>query len=170
MEINAEQLEALLRVQEQQAQNACKPAGQQRGVFDAILTQQLSEQESAAATASPIPPGTQAALYSQMLLNGVGTSQANDPDTAVMQAAFDQASGTLDLWDTYAKTLGSSPTDTSLREAYALLKGIDSEVTRLRQDTAGVRGKNPGLDDVLNELEVLTATEKFKFNRGDYLI
>lgn len=168
MEINAEQLEALLRVQEQQAQNARKPEGQP-GVFDALLARQLSGQESGAA-ASPLPPGTQTALFSQILLNGAGTSQATDPDAAVLQAAFEQASGTLDLWDTYAKTLGSSPADGSLREAYALLEGIDSEVTRLRQDTAGVRGKNPGLDDLLNELEVLTATEKFKFNRGDYLM
>ena len=169
MEINAEQLEALLRVQEQQAQNARKPEGQP-GVFDALLARQLSGQEVSGATASPLPPGAQTALFSQILLNGAETSQAADPDAAVLQAAFEQASGTLDLWDTYAKTLGSSPADGSLREAYALLEGIDSEVTRLRQDTAGVRGKNPGLDDVLNELEVLTPPEKFKFNRGDYLM
>ncbi|MDE5879505.1 MAG: hypothetical protein K2G99_05735 [Desulfovibrio sp.] len=170
MEINAEQLDALLRVQEQQAQGTRKTAGQP-GVFDALLTQQLAGQDAGTtAQAGPLPPGAQAALYSQILLNGVGASEATDPDTAVFQAAFDQASGTLDLWDTYAKTLGSSPTNSSLREAYALLEGIDSEVTRLRQDTAGVRGKNPGLDSLLNELEVLTATEKFKFNRGDYLM
>ena len=168
MEINAEQLEALLRVQEQQAQSARKPSGQP-GVFDAMLTQQLAGQDATSAT-SPLPPGTQAALYSQILLNGASASQARDPDTAVMLAAFDQASGTLDMWDTYAKTLGSSPTDGSLREAYSLLEGIDSEVARIKQDTAGVRGKNPGLDDLLNELEVLTATEKFKFIRGDYLM
>lgn len=169
MEINAEQLEALLRVQEQQAQTARKPTGQP-GVFDALLTEQLAGQDNGAAATSPLPPGAQAALYSQILLNGVGASEATDPDTAVFQAAFDQASGTLDMWDMYAKTLGSSPTDSSLREAYALLEGIDSEVSKIRQDTAGVRGKNPGLDGLLNELEVLTATEKFKFNRGDYLM
>ncbi len=172
MEINAEQLEALLRVQEQQARNARKPEGQP-GAFDALLARQLSGQESGqarGAAASPLPPGTQTALFSQILLNGAETNQATDPDAAVLQAAFEQASGTLDLWDTYAKTLGSSPADGSLREAYALLEGIDSEVTRLRQDTAGVRGKNSGLDDLLNDLEVLTATEKFKFHRGDYLM
>ena len=169
MEINAQQLEALLRVQEQQAQTARKPAGQP-GAFDSLLAQQLSGQEAGVADASPLPPGAQAVLYSQILLNGASASEATDPDTAVFQAAFDQASGTLDKWDAYAKTLGSSATDGSLREAYALLEGIDSEVARLRQDTAGVRGKNQGLDSLLNELEVLTATEKFKFNRGDYLM
>ena len=169
MEINAEQLEALLRVQEQQAQTARKPTGQ-AGAFDALLNEQLAGQDTGAVTASPLPPGTQAALYSQIMLNGVGASEATDPDMAVFQAAFDQASGTLDMWDMYAKTLGSSTTDSSLREAYALLEGIDSEVTRIRQDTAGVRGQNPDLDGLLNELEVLTATEKFKFNRGDYLM
>lgn len=41
-------------------------------------------------------------------------------------------------------------------------------MTQIKQGTAGVRGKNPGFDSLLNELEVMTATEKFKFNRGDY--
>lgn len=169
MEINAEQLEALLRVQEQQAHNARKPSGQP-GVFDAVFTQQLSGQDAGAAAASPLPPGAQTALYSQILLNDASASAATDPDAAVFQAAFDQASGTLDMWDAYAKTLGSSGKDASLREAYAILEGIDSEVARIRQDTSGVRGKNQGLDSLLNELEVLAATEKFKFNRGDYLM
>ena len=108
-------------------------------------------------------------MISQMLLNGAGQSQAADPDAEILQEAFNQASGTLDLWDSYAKTLGSSSSGAgSLRDAYALLQGIDSQVAQLKQGSAGVRGQNPGFDSLLNELEVMTATEKFKFNRGDY--
>ena len=157
MEINTEQLEALLRQQEQQATTARRQTGQSGG-FDAN------------AAASPLSPGAaQAGMISQMLLNGAGQSQAADPDAEILQEAFNQASGTLDLWDSYAKTLGSSSSGAgSLRDAYALLQGIDSQVAQLKQGTAGVRGQNPGFDSLLNELEVMTATEKFKFNRGDY--
>lgn len=170
MEINTEQLEALLRQQEQQATTARRQTGQSGG-FDAILAQQLGAgAEQANAAASPLSPGAaQAGMISQMLLNGAGQSQAADPDAEILQEAFNQASGTLDLWDSYAKTLGSSSSGAgSLRDAYALLQGIDSQVAQLKQGTAGVRGQNPGFDSLLNELEVMTATEKFKFNRGDY--
>ena len=168
MEINTEQLEALLRQQEQQATTARRQTGRSGG-FDAILAQQLGGAEQANAAGGLLPPGAaQAGLISQMLLNGAEHSQAADPDAEILQEAFTQASGTLDLWDSYAKTLGSSADGGSLRDAYALLEGIDSQVAQLKQGTAGVRGKNPGFDSLLNELEVMTATEKFKFNRGDY--
>ncbi|MCD7984482.1 MAG: hypothetical protein LUG19_09575 [Desulfovibrio sp.] len=169
MEINTEQLEALLRQQEQQATTARRQTGRSGG-FDAILAQQLGGgAEQANAAGGLLPPGAaQAGLISQMLLNGAEQSQAADPDAEILQEAFTQASGTLDLWDSYAKTLGSSADGGSLRDAYALLEGIDSQVAQLKQGTAGVRGKNPGFDSLLNELEVMTATEKFKFNRGDY--
>ena len=168
MEINTEQLEALLRQQEQQATTARRQTGRSGG-FDAILAQQLGGAEQANAAGGLLPPGAaQAGLISQMLLNSAEQSQAADPDAEILQEAFTQASGTLDLWDSYAKTLGSSADGGSLRDAYALLEGIDSQVAQLKQGTAGVRGKNPGFDSLLNELEVMTATEKFKFNRGDY--
>ncbi len=168
MEINTEQLEALLRQQEQQATTACRQTGRSGG-FDAILAQQLGGAEQTNVAGGLLPPGAaQAGLISQMLLNGAEQSQAADPDAEILQEAFTQASGTLDLWDSYAKTLGSSADGGSLRDAYALLEGIDSQVAQLKQGTAGVRGKNPGFDSLLNELEVMTATEKFKFNRGDY--
>ena len=168
MEINTEQLEALLRQQEQQATTARRQTGRSGG-FDAILAQQLGGAEQANAAGGLLPPGAaQAGLISQMLLNGAEQSQAADPDAEILQEAFTQASGTLDLWDSYAKTLGSSADGGSLRDAYALLEGIDSQVAQLKQGTAGVRGKNPGLDSLLNELEVMAVTENFKFNRGDY--
>ncbi len=171
MEISTEQLEALLRQQEQQATAARRQAGPGDG-FEALLAQQLGGgAEWANAAGGLLPPGAaQAGLISQMLLNGAEQEQTSDPDAQILQEAFAQASGTLDLWDSYAKTLGSSADGGSLRDAYALLQGIDSQVARIRQNTVGVRGKNPGFDSLLNELEVMTATEKFKLNRGDYSV
>lgn len=171
MEISTEQLEALLRQQEQQATAARRQADTSDG-FEALLAQQLGGgAELANAAGGLLPPGAaQAGLISQMLLNGAEQEQTRDPDAEILQEAFAQASGTLDLWDSYAKTLGSSADGGSLRDAYALLQGIDSQVARIRQNTVGVRGKNPGFDSLLNELEVMTATEKFKLNRGDYSV
>ena len=97
MEINTEQLEALLRQQEQQATTARRQTGRSGG-FDAILAQQLGGAEQANAAGGLLPPGAaQAGLISQMLLNGAEQSQAADPDAEILQEAFTQASGTLDL-------------------------------------------------------------------------
>lgn len=117
----------------------------QSGGFDAILAQQLGTgTEQANAAASPLSPGAaQAGMISQMLLNGAGQSQAADPDAEVLQEAFNQASGTLDLWDSYAKTLGSSADGGSLRDAYALLQGIDSQVTQIKQAQPVCAAKTP---------------------------
>lgn len=58
----------------------------------------------------------------------------------------------------------------SLKQAYELLQGIDGQVAALKDSTTTLRGQSSGFDSLLNELEVLTTTEKIKFNRGDYLI
>ena len=168
---NIDQMEALLRLQAQQAEQVPKKQAGQAGAFGAALAQALGTAPAQTGAAGGIrPPGAGSAeMISQMLLGATEQSQAADPDAAVLQEAFVQASGTLDLLDSYAKTLGSSVDGGSLREAYALLEGINSQVAQLRESTDGVRGKNSGLDSLLNELEVMAAAEQFKFNRGDYI-
>ena len=169
MEIGTEQMDALLRLQEQQAteRTAKNQRTQQGGLdFGAMLTDALGTGAQGTGGVMPLGGG-QAAMISQMLLGSTEESQATDPDNAVLMEAFSQASGTLELWDKYANTLGKAG-DSSLREAYSLLEGIDSQVAQLRESTAGMRGQNAGLDSLLNELSVMAATEKFKFNRGDY--
>lgn len=164
MEINTQQLDALLHVQEQQAQ-LTRPNTPAPG-FDALLNQQLLEN----ANGDPrlVTPGSgDAAIIGDMLLGGVDSANAVDPDTAVLQAAFQEASGALDLWDTYAQALGRSSSDTALKDAYAILQGIDSRISQLKANP--LAGNNAAFDGVLNELEILATTEKFKFNRGDYL-
>lgn len=168
MEIDTQQIEALLRQQEQQAASQRSRAG--GASFDDILLQQLGGVEGAAGNAIPLPPGAaRAGLISQLLLSGTGAPQAANADEAVMQAAFDGASGALDLLDAYARAVDSGQAG-SLRQAYGLLEGIDRQVATLKENTSELRGLNPGLDGLLNELEILATTEKVKFNRGDYLL
>lgn len=166
MEINTQQqLDALFHVQEQQAQLARNNNTQPQG-FETLLNQQLLQNN-----VSPQAPLAQgegpARILSEMFVNGADAGMNMDADTAVLQAAFEEASGTLELWDSYAQTLGRSSSDTALRDAYEILQGIDSRISQLR--TNPMSGKNAQFDDILNELEILSVTEKFKFNRGDYL-
>ena len=168
MEIDTQQMEALLRLQEQQAALPRKNGGQGAG-FETILNQQIHGFDQAQPSAEAIMSGTaQNEALNRIMFNPVGAEETVDPDTAVLQAAFDQASGTLDLWDSYTRTLGASTTDTALRDAWGVLEGIDAQVSQMRANP--VVARSAALDSLLNELEIMTATEKFKFNRGDYSI
>lgn len=168
MKVNSQAVEALLQ---QQEQTALRRIGGDNGAFEAALAQEMGVGTVANGTALPPMPGaTRAGLIGQMLLGGTEETAQASPEEAVFEAAFSQASGALDLWDSYTAALGAPNAESSLKDAYALLEGIDSKVSSLRQDTAGLRGQNPGFDSLLNELEILTTTEKIKFNRGDYSV
>ncbi|SDF07192.1 hypothetical protein [Desulfovibrio legallii] len=169
MKIQNEQLEALLRQQELAART---DAGQKSdgNAFAAALAEQMGLGEDAAA-AVPASGGqtAQASLISQMLLTDVSAAPAAGADAAAgLEDAVSQAAGTLDMWESYVQTLGAGD-DASLKDAYALLQGIDGQVAALKDSTANLRGQNAGFDSLVNELEVLATTEKVKFNRGDYL-
>ncbi|MDO5484214.1 MAG: hypothetical protein Q4F27_04825, partial [Desulfovibrionaceae bacterium] len=116
MNISTEQLDSLLRLQEQQAGALHRQAGQGES-FEALLARQMGEGAEVSASAGGLMPGSsQVGLISQMLLQNTEYSQALDPDAAVLQAAFEQASGTLELWDGYSRALGSSGTGTAAGE------------------------------------------------------
>ena len=169
MKVTNDQLEALLR-QQSQSSSTSRTQTAQGGGFEAALTEQLGLENAVATSAFPTSATgqtSQASMISQMLL-GTTQTESTDIDEDVIQSAFSQASGTLDMWDSYVNALGSSGQGGSLREAYSLLQGIDGQVAALKTNTAAVRGQNTGLDSLVNELDVMTATEKFKFNRGDY--
>ena len=168
MKVTNDQLEALLRQQSQTPGTTRAQTAQ--GGFEAALSEQMGLENAVASSAFPTAAAgqtSQASMISQMLL-GSTQSESVDVDEDVIQSAFSQASGTLDMWDSYVSTLGDAGNNGSLRQAYALLQGIDGQVASLKENTAGLRGQNPGLDTLVNNLEVLATTEKFKFNRGDY--
>lgn len=166
MEIDTQQLEGLLRAQEQQATLLRKNPEQGSG-FEALLSRQLGAVAATTTDESVLAQVAQNGALAPVLL-APAAEETVDPDTAVLQAAFDQASGALDLWDSYASLLGTSASSTALRDAWGLLENIDSQVAQIRSNPALPR--SAGLESILNELEIMTTTEKFKFNRGDYAI
>ena len=166
MNIRTDQVQALLRQQEQAAKKSGSLGGEG---FGAALAQQvgLAGTDKSASIAMP-PPGMQSGMIGQLLLTSTENTSATNPVDQVMQQAFEQATGALDMWDSYVNALGKPGAEGSLKEAYNLLQGVDAKVSALKQGAQPVLGQNPNLAGIINELEVLTTTEKIKFNRGDY--
>lgn len=165
MEINTQQMDALLQVQEQQAQLPRRNASAGKG-FENLLEANLASAADPATVSELLKTNEAGALYRQILLNPAEDTRNTDPDAAVLDAAFSQASGALDLWNDYASLIGRADS-ASLRNAYSMLETIDAQISDMRANSTF--GSNPNLGGFLNELEVLSAVEKFKFNRGDYV-
>lgn len=167
MRIRTEQLDALFKQQELLAQ---KPATAGKQDFGATLAQELGLGQGATGSSTMPLPGANNPVIGQMLLDSTEKTSAGDSDMEiVMQQVMEQASSALDTWDSYVGALGKTGQQGSLREAYGFLQGLDGQVAALKQGAQPVQGKNSGLDSLVQELEVMATTEKFKFNRGDYV-
>lgn len=158
-------LDALLSLQE----SAATPAEGDGQAFRAALSERLDAGAAQAENAVPsMPGGAQTELISQILLGAGDDGGGSALSAGAAQVAFHDASGALDMWDSYVQTLGSGRRD-SLRDAYALLEGISSKLGDLKRSAAAVEEQMPGFGDLVNRLDVLTTSERFKFNRGDYV-
>lgn len=162
MNIRTEQLDALRRQQEYTASKSAPEKGD--SFADALARQLSTSTEDIQQQISVPPPGAQAGVIGEMLIG----SAANTSGGATVETVMQQTSGALDMWDSYADALSKSGT-TDLRQAYSLLQGLDSQLTALKESAQPILGQNPELANIVNDLEVMTATEKFKFNRGDYI-
>ena len=157
-------LDALLGLQE----SGSSPVEGDAQAFQAALSERLDTGTVQAENAVPsMPGGAQTELISQLLL-GAGDGGGSAQAAGAAQIAFHDASGALDMWDSYVQTLGSGRRE-SLRDAYALLEGISSKLSDLKRSAAAVEEQMPGFGDLVNRLDVLTTSERFKFNRGDYV-
>ncbi len=172
MEIDSQQMDELLRIQaQQQTARTQHPASTTSSPFEAVFSQALNTQQQTTAPMAGglMPQGAgQAEMISQMLLNPIEQTEQIDATSDLLQSAYDNASGTLDLWDNYAKALGSSSEGSSLRNAYSILENIGDQVAQLKSQSAELANPNNGLKDLINQLEIMTTTERIKFNRGDY--
>lgn len=166
MKISTEQLEALQR-QESTQRKTTGGAGAV-GDFGALLSQELGGTESAQSAASVVPPGA-AGIDPMLMVSSAGDVDGVDAvsESTGLDQAMEQLDGLLNNWDAYARELGQGASTGGLRDAYSMLQGIDSSLRDLKQNMPNL-SDHEGLSAVVNELEVMAATEKFKFNRGDY--
>ena len=161
MKIRPDQIDAL----KQQEQIGKKPRSDETGKFEAVLAQEVQKSS-----------GTESAQQAAQVQSVAGT-QGIDPLLAVQEAAKTESASPeeriimeridtlLNTWENYADNLGAPKSEESLREAYGVLEHISNEVEDLKQTDMD----HPNLRSMVDELEILTLTEQFKFNRGDYL-
>ena len=113
--------------------------------------------------------GARAGVIGQLLLETTREQESVDPLQEALSQSFQQASGLLDSWDAYVNALSVAGAEGGLKAAYPLLENMEQQVWNLKQGAQPLAGKHVVLESLINELEVLTVAEKFKFNRGDYL-
>ncbi len=177
MKIQLEQSEILRRQQELQSQKGTSAS--QKGAQDDFTTtfaQQMSLGSTESSTPPPpLGPGVQSGLVNQLLLGDVESMATSDGVARGTLAsdsakAFDRASGALDMWESYVNVLSTPGNAGNLRDAYGFLESVETQVATLKAESGPALEQNPNLANIVNELDVLTTTEKFKFNRGDYAV
>lgn len=167
MNIRTDYLETLQRQQETNRKNTEVPAGADG--FAALFSQEIGQNGQAGAAGvvdASRPANHGASLEAAMLVSGMGIpAAAEEGDASLLKTIAGQASGLLEAWDQYAAALSDGG---SQKNAWTQLLGMDDQVRALRGSLGGLGESNPALENIVNELEIMAATEKFKLNRGDY--
>lgn len=169
MSISIEQLQAIQAQQAQQTDTRKKSAPAPGEGFDSLLSSQISEQ-TAIMTGLPTPPpgsrmGVAGRANSMLLGNEAEAESAEDSQLGSVANGVDKL---LSGFETYATRLADGSSG-SLKAAHSLLQDLSQSVKTLRLDNMELTKANPSMDTILNELDVIATTERFKFNRGDYI-
>lgn len=163
MKISTEQLRA---IQEQEARRAKKQQTAQPDDFSGLLTRQIESDnvtpgaanlERTPAQTSPVP----------LVSGAMENVHAGMPDSLFGEAA-NSVEGMFGTLESYASRLAEGESG-NLKEAHALLQSIGGQVDAFRERFSDVSAASPEIAALVNELDVLTTTETFKFNRGDYI-
>ncbi|MBQ7608298.1 MAG: hypothetical protein IJU76_10070 [Desulfovibrionaceae bacterium] len=172
MDISSQHMDELFRIERQQSpQQAQKKVTGSAENFGDILNNALVAQEPSDTSpmyTSLLPRSEQADMISKMLLQPLNQDSGEALTPHFLQDTLANASGTLDLWDSYAKTLESASGNNGLRDAYSILENIGVQISQLKNRAASLKSNDFGLNSLINELDIMATTERIKFNRGDY--
>jgi hypothetical protein len=157
MKIRPDQIKGIQPEQTQRRTTQSTP-GQAFGEF---LNQEVAKGGTSAAAAAVVPP----LMVNPLLATGALDQVQSVDETGA--AVTGQVESILDKWDSYAATLQTP--GASLKDAYGTLDEIASGVEAIRTDEPDLGSSHPELKSIVDELDAMAATERFKFNRGDYL-
>ncbi len=138
------------------------------GKFDEMLAQEVQK-------ATPQQQGSAEAVSSLSEVAAAGQLQAVQTTapvenlSATERTVMENIDSLLSKWENYAQTLSMPEADEGLRQAYGVLEKIHDQVLQLKAAAPNLESRSPSLKSMVDELEILTVTEQFKFNRGDYL-
>lgn len=162
MKIQTDQLTAL-----QQAAEKTAGSKDASDAFAAILSNTLGGDGSSQASGLAAPPLAGYAALDLAGAQAAGDVEASGQFSEEEQAVMNSMDTLLAKWENYADQLASGAGGDSLKQAYGVLENIETGVKQLKDDLPS--DVNAGLGSLVNELEVMTVTEKIKFNRGDYI-
>ncbi|MFW6324780.1 MAG: hypothetical protein ACOC0U_06930 [Desulfovibrionales bacterium] len=139
-----------------------KTENKQGADFQDLLKNEIQKGES-----SGLSPGRSSASPLQgadpyFQLRAVQSAELNN-----RQAVMDKLDSLLSRWDDYTSSLRSARPD--LRKADQVLEDISQQLSQVRSNLGEGDTQDQGLNTMLDELEILTVTERIKFNRGDYI-
>jgi len=161
MEIRPDQIEGVQSGSTTQRKDSTK---QSDSAFGDILSQEVAKGESTTCTECATPPVFVNPLLSTEAVDSVESVESVSTEPA---SVTEEVESILDKWDDYTAALGDS--DTGLKTAYSALNAIADQVASLKSDQSDLSESDPELSSIVDELEAMTATEQFKFNRGDYV-
>eukprot|EP01022_Parablepharisma_sp_SALTPOND_P013097 TRINITY_DN1726_c1_g1_i1.p1 TRINITY_DN1726_c1_g1~~TRINITY_DN1726_c1_g1_i1.p1 ORF type:complete len:713 (+),score=113.03 TRINITY_DN1726_c1_g1_i1:2754-4892(+) len=164
MKIRPEQLEALRR--EEELRSRSQPEKTRK--FGDMLAQEVRKGDSPEAAEGAKPPGRAEAAQAADAVQKVDRAEADQPPTTEREV-MDTLDHVFDKWEQYAHSLRRMQEEGDLRQAYGVLEDISNDVEGLKAAAGGLEQQNPSLQSMVDSLEILTVTERFKFNRGDYL-
>lgn len=165
MKIRSEQLNALQQQEELKKRSKTTGDG-----FGDLFSQELERQDDAQKTQASVPPvGARAMVLDPLLMaNPVQATGAVESTGEEVTGVVGQLDGMLDKWELYSQQIGSSDTP-NLKGASATLDSISGDISSLKEQNPELAARYPDLGSVVNELEVMSFTERFKMNRGDYV-
>ena len=160
MKIQNDPLRALL--EQGEAHRKPKAGGSD---FESLLAGAL--QEGSTATGGSVTAGQNAAALAMQIrsVQELGGAEAQGRTDAMYVEGMDNL---LNKWDLYSQAL-ARPDAASLKDVNSLLDGMSGELAALKAALPALEGDTSGMAGLVNELEVLTTTERIKLNRGDYL-
>lgn len=86
----------------------------------------------------------------------------------ILQDTSNEMDSMLSTLENYTSQLASDG-KADLRGAYSMLENVSGKINELKERYPDMAKEHPELASLVNELDVLTVTETYKFNRGDYL-
>ncbi len=164
MKITNDQYLEALKQQEQSRAKKTQPGAD----FGEMLSREVDKSSGSGAQPLAAPPPGAKAYGAAALFNVEGVAPVtnqNSSERDVMNAI----DSLLSKWENYAENLAAPGAAQGLRQAYGVLEDISGQVSSLKKANPGMDQAHPDLKSMLDEIEIMTVTEKFKFNRGDYL-
>ena len=175
MKINDE-LQRLLNAEQSREQSKNVGSSGAKGFEDALIQELGGKQTQTGAIGAD--PNLLQSLADPLRLANIGAGilggleAAKDSAEAdvdqLMQNLLGGFTASMDSFASFASSLNSQAPD-SLKTAWSALDNLDGNLASLRKEFGRLPQANADMEAVLNELEILAVTERFKFNRGDYL-